>query len=152
MEGPARPGRWLVDVPVLAAVAALASAAPAVIVPVLALLVLPGLATVGDVVVFTRLRRQGARMRWLHRIALPGYVPMRLLRNVAGVAYRAIPALLLAAAVLAVALLFEAGGLGRAARELVVRPAGAGVALLLAIPVLRDRERLPRRRGRRPGV
>jgi serine/threonine protein kinase len=138
----AAPGSWKVIVPVLAAVAAFGAAAPVLAALVLALVALPAVATAGDGVAFVQLRRQGAdRMRWLHRVALPGYLPARFVRNVAGVLYAVGPALVLAGVVVAITLLLDAAGVSRATQELVLRPGGVAAALLLTVPVVRNRRR-----------
>lgn len=135
------PGRWKVLVPAVVALGALGSVAPALVVPLLALMVLPALATAGDAAVFVRLRRRGTRLRWVHRMALPLFVPLRFVRNVATGLQAGVPALLVAGATVAVALLLDAGGGPSAGRDLALRLGGAAVALGLAVPVFADRVR-----------
>jgi hypothetical protein len=129
---------WRLGVPALAATAALGSAAPVLVPLVLALLVLPALATAGDALTFVRVRREGDRLRLLHRAALPPFVPMRFIRNVGAVVYTAVPALLLTGLVVATVLVLDAAHVARSTQELLLRPAGAAVALLLAVPVVRN--------------
>jgi hypothetical protein len=126
-------------VPVLAALAALGSAIPVLIVPVLVLGVLPALSTAGDTLMFVQLRRQGTRLRWVHRVALPAFVASRYVRNLVAGLYTAIPAVVVASATVGLTLFLDGVGVGRPGQELVLRPGGLAVALLLAIPVLRDR-------------
>jgi hypothetical protein len=129
---------WRLGVPALAATAALGSAAPVLVPLLLALLVLPALATAGDALTFVRVRREGDRLRLLHRAALPPFVPMRFIRNVGAVVYTAVPALLLTGFVVATVLVLDAAHVARSTQELLLRPAGAAVALLLAVPVVRN--------------
>jgi hypothetical protein len=138
---PSPPGLWKVAVPVLGVVAALGSAAPVLAALLLALLVLPAVATVGDAMTFVRVRREGARMRWVHRVALPGLLPVRFVRNLAGVLYAVGPALVLAGVVVAVTLLLDAADVSLRTQEIVLRPGGVAAALLLTVPVLRNRRR-----------
>jgi len=138
----AAPGSWKVAAPVLGVIAALGSAAPVLAAVLLALLVLPGVATLGDAMTFVRLRREGrSRMRWLHRVALPGLLPVRFIRNLAGVLYTVGPALVLAGVVVAVTLLLDAANVSSRGQEIVLRPGGLAAAVLLTLPVLRDRQR-----------
>jgi serine/threonine-protein kinase len=135
-------GRWKVAAPALLATAAVGAAAPVLGLAVLAVLVLPAVATAGDAVVYVRLRRhEGERLRWKHRVTLPAYVPARMVRNIGAVLRSGVPALLLVGSTVAVALLVQATGATRVAEEWVLRPGAAAAALLLAVPVFRDRLR-----------
>ena len=139
---PKPPGFWKVAAPVLAVVAALGSAAPVLTSLALTLVVLPALATAGDAMIFVRLRREdGVRMRWLHRLTLPGLVPVRFVRNLAGVLYTVGPAAVLAGCVVAVTLLLDAAGVSTRSQEIVLRPGGLAAAVLLTLPVVRNRQR-----------
>jgi hypothetical protein len=134
-------GRWKVAVPALLSAAAVGAAAPVLGLAFLAVLVLPAIATAGDAVVYVRLRRRGTRLHWTHRATLPAYVPARMVRNVGAVLRVSVPALLLAGSAIAIALLLQATGADRAAEEWVLRPSAAAAALLLVVPVFRDRAR-----------
>jgi hypothetical protein len=107
----------------------------------LALVVLPAIATAGDAMVFVRMRRLGDRMHWRHRAALPPYVPVRFVRNVGRVCYAGVPALLIAGVTVAVALLLNAVSSTFTAESWVLRVGGATSAVMLAVPVFRDRVR-----------
>lgn len=138
---PPPPGQWKVTAPAFATIAALGAAGPVLGVVVLATVLLPGVATVGDGITFVRLRRQGARLKWLHRVALPGFSVMRFVRNLAAVLRAGVPALVVGAGAVAITLLLGALGAGVHAQELILRPAGAVAAVLLALPVVRERWR-----------
>ena len=139
---PKPPGFWKVAAPVLGVVAALGSAAPVLTSLALCLVVLPGVATAGDAMTFVRMRREGGdRMRWLHRLTLPGLVPVRYVRNLAGVLYTVGPAAVLAGCVVAVTLLLDAAGVSTRSQEIVLRPGGLAAAVLLTLPVVRNRHR-----------
>ncbi|MEY2449260.1 MAG: serine/threonine protein kinase, bacterial [Acidimicrobiaceae bacterium] len=135
------PGRAKVIAPAIATVAALGAIVPAVTFALLALVVLPAVATAGDAMVFVRMRRLGDRMHWRHRAALPPYLPMRFVRNVGRVGYAGVPALLVAGVTVAVALLFNAVSSTFTAESWVLRVGGATSAVMLAVPVFRDRVR-----------
>ncbi|MEY2459750.1 MAG: serine/threonine protein kinase, bacterial, partial [Acidimicrobiaceae bacterium] len=135
------PGRPKVVGPAIATVAALGALLPVVTFALLGLVVLPALATAGDAMVFVRMRRLGERMHWRHRAALPPYVPMRFARNVGRVGYAGVPALLVAGVTIAVALLLDAVSSTFTAESWVLRVGGATAAVLLAVPVFRDRVR-----------
>jgi serine/threonine-protein kinase len=136
-----RKGVWKVTAPALVSAAAVGAAAPVMGLLFLAVLLLPGIATAGDAVVYVRLRRRGTRLHWTHRATLPAYVPARMVRNIGTVLRDAVPALLVAGATIAVALLLQATGADRAAEEWVLRPGAAVAAVLTVLPVFRDRAR-----------
>lgn len=129
---------WRLSLPTLAATAALGSAAPVLVPLLLALVVLPALATAGDALTFVRVRREGDRLRLLHRAALPPFVPMRFIRNVGAVLYTAVPALLLGGVLIATVLVLDAAHVAHSTQEALLRPAGAAITLLLAVPVVRN--------------
>jgi hypothetical protein len=135
------PGRPKVVGPAIATVAALGALLPVVTFALLALVVLPAIATAGDAMVFVRMRRLGDRMHWRHRAALPPYLPMRFVRNVGRVCYAGVPALLVAGVTVAVALLLNAVSSTFTAEAWVLRVGGATAAVMLAVPVFRDRVR-----------
>jgi hypothetical protein len=135
------PGRVKVVAPAIAIVAALGALVPAATFALLALVVLPAFATAGDAMIFVRMRRLGDRMHWRHRAALPPYLPMRFVRNVGQVTYAGVPALLVAGVTVAVALLLNAVSSTFTAESWVLRVGGATSAVMLAVPVFRDRVR-----------
>ncbi|MEY2422252.1 MAG: serine/threonine protein kinase, bacterial [Acidimicrobiaceae bacterium] len=134
-------GRAKVVGPAIATVAALGALVPVVMFALLALVVLPALATAGDAMIFVRMRRLGDRMHWRHRAALPGYLPMRFVRNVGRVCYAGVPALLVAGVTVALALLLNAVSSTFTAESWVLRVGGATAAVMVAVPVFRDRVR-----------
>jgi hypothetical protein len=135
------PGRAKVVGPAIATVAALGALLPVVSFALLALVIVPAIATAGDAIVFVRIRRLGDRLHWRHRAALPPYLPWRFVRNVGRVAYAAVPALLVAGVTVAVALLLHAASDTFTAEAWVLRVGGAVSAVLLVVPVFRDRVR-----------
>jgi hypothetical protein len=136
-----RPGVWKIALPALVALAAGGAAAPVAAPVVLALVALPAVATAGDTVVYLRLRREGVRLRWVHRATLPAYLPWRFVRNIGMVAVRGVPALVLGAVAVALTLVLDAANVSRYKQELLLRPAGVAVVVLLTLPVVRDRVR-----------
>jgi hypothetical protein len=72
---------------------------------------------------------------------LPPYLPMRFVRNLGRVGYSAVPALLVAGVTVAVALLLNAVASTFTAESWVLRIGGATSAVLLGVPVFRDRVR-----------
>jgi hypothetical protein len=125
--------------PAVAATAAFGAIIPVAAFALLALVILPAIATAGDAMVFVRMRRLGDRLHWRHRAALPPYVPMRFLRNVGKVFYSGVPALLVAGVTVALALLLDSLTSTFTAESWVLRVGGATSAVLLAVPVFRDR-------------
>ncbi|MEY2431923.1 MAG: serine/threonine protein kinase, bacterial [Acidimicrobiaceae bacterium] len=139
---PARvPGRAKVIGPAIATVAAFGAIVPVVAFAVLALVILPAVATAGDATIFVRMRRIGDRLHWRHRAALPPYLPMRFVRNLGKVCYSGVPALLIAGVAVAVALLLDSVMSTFTAQSWVLRLGGAAAAVVLAVPVFRDRVR-----------
>jgi hypothetical protein len=112
---------------------------PIVGVLVAALLVLPALATAGDAVVYVRLKRSGDRLLWRHRAALPGYVPVRFIRNVGHVLMAGVPALLVMGASVAISLAVDSVTSTSTVEDWVLRVGGAGAMALLVLIVVRDR-------------
>jgi hypothetical protein len=135
------PGRAKVVGPAIATVAALGALLPVVTFALLGLVALPAIATAGDAIVFVRMRRLGDRLHWRHRAALPPYLPLRFVRNLGRVGYSAVPALLVAGVTVAVALLLNASTDTFTAEAWVLRVGGATSAVLLVLPVFRDRVR-----------
>lgn len=132
--GPLPRGRGLVTVPVGVAVASLASAAPVVVIPLLVLVALPALATVGDVVVHRYRSDIGADVKAWHRVDARAAAPAFFLRNVLTSILRAIPALLLGAVAIGVAALIGSPDPASGWRDLVIRLGGVGAVLCLLVP------------------
>lgn len=133
---------WKVVVPAIVATAACGAAAPIAAFLALALVVLPGVATAGDIVVYRRLRRRAdERLRLRHKVGLPIYAAGRFVRNIGATVLSGLPALLIEALVVAAALVAEGTGAAGATETWALRPAGAGAAVALAVPVFRDRYR-----------
>ena len=133
------PGRRKVLVPLFVIALAFGALMPIVSLLAMALVVLPGLATAGDAIVYVRLRRSGDRLLWRHRAALPGYVPVRFLRNVGHVCIKGVPALLLVGATVAVSLAIDGATSTTTLEDWVLRVGGAGAMAALVVPVFRDR-------------
>jgi len=137
------PGRRLALAPLLVLAAALGALVPVVALAAVAVLVLPALATAGDAIVFVRLRRAGdeARLRWRHRAALGPYLSLRLLRNAGQVCIAAIPAMVLAAAAVALSVAVDSIASAHTAADWILRAGGAASVALAVRPVVRDRVR-----------
>ena len=134
--GPPRKGRWLVTLPVGAAVVALTSAAPVLLVPLLAFVFLPALGTAGDLLLHHTRRTWGMTASWVDRQPPATYAGLRFGRNVLVGTLRALPVLgLLAVLVAAWYPLHDAERLTTAA-DVFLRVAGAVTALLLVVPAL----------------
>jgi hypothetical protein len=133
------PGRRKALLPVFAIAVAFGALVPILSLTVAALVVLPALATAGDAVVYVRLRRSGDRLLWRHRAALPGYIPVRFIRNVGHVCMAGIPALLLAGATVATSLAIDSVTSTSTAEDWVLRIGGAGAMAALVLLVVRDR-------------
>ena len=134
-------GRVKITGPAMAIVAALGAITPVVTFVVLALVALPVVATVGDAMIFVRMRRLGDRLQWRHRAALPPYVPVRYVRNLARVLSAGVPAFLVAGVTVAVALLLDSATSTFTAEAWVLRVGGAAAAVMVSWPVFRDRLR-----------
>ncbi|HEY7043779.1 MAG TPA: serine/threonine-protein kinase [Nocardioidaceae bacterium] len=133
------PGRRKALLPLFVIALAFGALIPIISVAVVAVLVLPALATAGDAVVYVRLRRSGDRLLWRHRAALPGYIPLRFVRNLGHVLMAGIPALLLAGATVATALAVDSVTSTSTAEDWVLRIGGAGAMAALVLLVVRDR-------------
>jgi hypothetical protein len=121
-------------VPVAVAVASLASSTPVVVVPLLVLVGLPALATVGDIVVHRYRSDIGADVKAWHRVDARAAAPAFFLRNVLTSIMRAIPALLLGAVAVGVAALVGSPEPSSGWRDLVIRLGGIGAVLCLLLP------------------
>jgi serine/threonine-protein kinase len=133
------PGRRAALLPLFAIALAFGALLPILGVVVAAVLFLPALATAGDAVVYVRLKRSGDRLLWRHRAALPGYVPVRFVRNVGHVLMTGVPALLLMGATVAVSLAVDSITSTSTVEDWVLRAGGAGAMALLVLLVVRDR-------------
>jgi hypothetical protein len=76
---------------------------------------------------------------WRHRAALPGYVPVRFVRNVGHVLMTGVPALLLMGATVAISLAVDSITSTSTVEDWVLRAGGAGAMALLVLLVVRDR-------------
>jgi serine/threonine-protein kinase len=133
------PGRRKAVVPLLVIALAFGALIPMVSLLAMAFVVLPGLATAGDAIVYVRLRRSGDRLLWRHRAALPAYVPVRFVRNIGHVCIKGVPALLLVGATVALSLAIDGATSTTTLEDWVLRIGGAGAMAALVIPVFRDR-------------
>jgi len=139
VPSPVEPGRRKALLPLFAIAIAVGALVPIIGLALAALLVLPGLATAGDAVVYVRLRRSGDRLLWRHRAALPGYVPVRFVRNLGHVLVTGVPALLLMGATVAISLAIDSVTSTSTAEDWVLRIGGAGAMAALVLLVVRDR-------------
>ena len=139
VPSPVEPGRRKALLPLFAIAIAFGALVPIVGLALAALLVLPALATAGDAVVYVRLRRSGDRLLWRHRAALPGYVPVRFVRNLGHVLMTGVPALLLMGATVAISLAIDSVTSTSTAEDWVLRIGGAGAMAALVLLVVRDR-------------
>ncbi len=132
---PADTWRGWVTWPAAAAAVVLASASPLVVGAVLALVVVPLLATLGDLEVHDHRRRTGAQRRRWHD-ARPAVVgPVRYVRNLLVSAARALPAVAIVAIGFAVETVTRDAVFEPALRELVIRTTGVAMALVLLVPI-----------------
>jgi hypothetical protein len=138
---PPAKGRWKLVLPVYVAVAAAGAAAPVIANLVLAMLLLPALATAGDVVVRRRQAARSGSRKMRDRLPIPLFAMGRFLRNVSAMVLTAVPAAVVAAALVAAALLLDVSGIGRPVQDWLLRAGGAGVAILLIDGVLGNRDR-----------
>jgi len=136
---PIEPARRKALLPLFAIAIAFGALVPILGLALAALLVLPALATAGDAVVYVRLRRSGDRLLWRHRAALPGYVPVRFVRNLGHVLVTGVPALLLMGATVAISLAIDSITSTTTVEDWVLRIGGAGAMAALVLLVVRDR-------------
>lgn len=113
---------------------ALSSAAPVLITGVLSVVLLPFVATWGDVIVHSHRQRTGAQRRRWHAWSVNAIVPIRVLRNMCVALLRAMPSI----GVVAIGFVAERAILDSGAQrlwpDLVVRVTGMFAALLLLVP------------------
>lgn len=134
MVGPPARHRGSVTWPVGIALCALASAAPFVLGVLVALVVLPGLASVGDVVVHRYRRRTGAGTRRWHSAGVGVVAPVRFVRNLVVAMARALPAVAVGAIGYATERVIVDAASGSFARDLTVRVTGVAVMAVLLLP------------------
>jgi serine/threonine protein kinase len=132
--GPGDRRRGWVTWPVGIALVVLSSASPLIVSVLVGLIVLPLLATRGDLEVHRHRRRIGAQRRKWHdaRPAIVG--PVRFVRNVVMGAARALPAVALAAIGFATERVFSDTTFDPLWRDLVIRSTGVAMALVLLVP------------------
>src|SRR5581483_8731966 len=135
------PGRRKALVPIAALAAAFGALVPVVGFAVVLLVVVPALATAGDAIVYVRVRRGDDRLAWRHRAALPGYLPVRFVRNVGHAVLAAVPAILLTGAAVALSLVLDSIESTTTAQDWMLRIGGAAAMLAFVVPVWRDRVR-----------
>lgn len=132
--GPGPRWRGWVTWPCGVAIVALASASPIIVSAALTIVVLPLLATVGDLQAHRHRRRTGsARRRWDD--ARPTTVaPVRFVRNLAIALVRSLPAIAVAAIGYATVQVLTDGGIVSTARDLTIRVTGIVMSLVLLLP------------------
>lgn len=129
-----QPGRWKVTVPLLAAVVALTSAAPVLLTALLVFVLLPVMATAGDVAHHRYRQQAGQAATRFQRAGSGAVVPVRFVRNVPVSVGRALPALGILALMIGIYWLVDSLDVNALAGQVVLRATGAGVALLLCLP------------------
>lgn len=132
--GPGPSWRGWVTFPVGAAIVALASAAPLIVATLVALVVLPIAATVGDVEVHRHRQSIGAERRGWHRAPSSTVVPLMLLRNVVMGLVRAVPTIAIGAIGVAAERAIAGSAIRGMWRNATIRLCGAAMALVLLIP------------------
>lgn len=132
--GPADTWRGWVTFPVAAGIIGLASATPIFIGALIVLALLPGLATVGDLVVHRHRQRTGADHRSWHRARPATIAPALFARNLGTSAVRSVPAIAIAAIGFVAAQVLEQGTTAVIWRDLAVRSTGIAIALVLLVP------------------
>ncbi len=133
--GPYRPGRRTVLLPLTVVVLAVASAAPVLMSVLLVLVLLPALATVGDVVVHRHRLIHGQAASWFERAGEGVVVPVRFLANVLTSLFRAVPALAAGGVAIGAWSLLHGADVPAAADELALRLCGVLVAAVLLYPL-----------------
>lgn len=132
--GPGDGRRGWVTWPLGVALVVLASASPLVVATIIALVALPGLATLGDLEVHRHRRSIGAQQRRWHDLRSSVVGPVRYLRNLLVGVARALPALALAAIGFASDRVLADAAVQGGFRYLVIRLTGAAMALVLVVP------------------
>lgn len=116
------------------AVVALASASPIIVSAALTVVILPLLATVGDLQVHRHRRRAGiGRRRWQDARSAT-VAPVRFIRNLAVALLRSLPAIAVAAIGYATVQVFTDSGVNSTARDLTIRVTGVMMSLVLLLP------------------
>ena len=134
MIGPGDRRRGWVTWPVAAALVVLASASPLVVSAVCAFVLLPALATMGDLEVHHHRRRIGAQRRKWHDARVEVVAPVRYARNLLLSAARALPAVAIAAIGYATERVFVDEAFAPIYRDLTIRTTGVAMALVLLVP------------------
>ena len=120
--------------PAATAAIALLSASPILLGGVLALVVIPWLATVGDLAAHRHRQRIGAQRRRWHDAGAGIVAPVRFARNVVVGLLRALPAAGLALVGVAVDRAIVHQGSATAFRDLTIRLTGVAMGLVLILP------------------
>jgi hypothetical protein len=132
--GPGASWRGWVTVPLVAAIVALASAAPLIVSAIVAVLLLPAAATVGDVEVHRYRQSIGAERRGWHRAATSTVVPLLALRNLGVSLVRAVPAVAIGAIGVVAEHAIAGSAIRGVWRDWSIRLCGVAMALVLLIP------------------
>ena len=133
--GPHRPGRRLVLLPLAVATLAVTSAAPVVIAALLVVVLLPALATAGDVTLHRHRLWHGQAATWFETSSEAVVIPLRFLANVATSLVRAVPALAAGAVALGGWSLLHGAKVAAPVDELALRLSGFIVAGVLLYPL-----------------
>ncbi len=132
--GPPERWRGWVTWPAAIVCVALSSVAPVVLTGVLTLVILPMVATWGDVVVHSHRQRTGAQRRRWHAWSVNAIMPVRIVRNVCVALLRAVPSIgVVAIGFVAQRSLSDSNSV-QLWTNMVVRVTGTCAALLLLIP------------------
>jgi hypothetical protein len=123
-----------VTAPLVAAIGALASAAPLIVSAIVAVLLLPAAATVGDVEVHRYRQSIGAERRGWHRAATSTVVPLLALRNLGVSLVRAVPAVAIGAIGVVAEHAIAGSAIRGVWRDWSIRLCGVAMALVLLIP------------------
>ena len=139
--GPPRKGRWVVSLPLTLALVVLTSAAPVLMTVVSALVILPLLATDGDLALHRHRRTWGGAANWFQRRGELFAAAPRFVRNVVVSFVRALPTLILLGVL--VACWYQIHSHARLAQTAMwfLRLSGVAVGLLLVVPAMRGSRR-----------
>ena len=132
--GPGASWRGWVTFPLVAAIVALASAAPLIVSALVTVLLLPAAATVGDVEVHRYRQAIGAERRGWHRAAPSTVVPLLFLRNLGVALVRALPAIAIGAIGVVAERAIAGSSIRGFWRDWSIRLCGVSMALVLLIP------------------
>ncbi len=126
--------RGWVTFPAAIGTVALASSTPIFIGLLLAFVVLPAFATIGDLVVHQHRQLTGATRRGWHRARPSTIAPALFLRNLGTAAVRAVPAIAIGAIAVVADHAVADTASGEVWRNLAVRLSGVAIALVLLVP------------------